>query len=123
MIPRIYTDLGEYIKPNKVLVLYGPRRVGKTYLLTNYLKQSNLKYKIDNGDDISVQEIFNSQSIERIKQYAQGYDLIAIDEAQNIENIGEEKKAKEEIKNASLEKPSLTAPRRLNGHLGPFKRK
>lgn len=88
MIPRIYTDLGEYIKPNKVLVLYGPRRVGKTYLLTNYLKQSNLKYKIDNGDDISVQEIFNSQSIERIKQYAQGYDLIAIDEAQNIENIG-----------------------------------
>lgn len=88
MIPRIYTDLGEYIKPNKVLVLYGPRRVGKTYLLTNFLKQSKLKYKIDNGDDVSVQEVFNSQSIEKIKQYAQGYDLIAIDEAQNIENIG-----------------------------------
>src|SRR5579859_303249 len=88
MIARIYTDLGEYIKPNKVLVLYGPRRVGKTYLLTHFLKQSKLKYKIDNGDDISVQEIFNSQSIEKIRQYAQGYDLIAIDEAQNVENIG-----------------------------------
>lgn len=62
--------------------------MGKTYLLTNFLKQSKLKYKIDNGDDLSVQEIFNSQSIEKIRQYAQGYDLIAIDEAQNIENIG-----------------------------------
>ena len=88
MIPRIYTDLGQYIQPNKVLVLYGPRRVGKTFLLTNFLNKSKLKYKLDNGDDASVQEVFNSQSIERIRQYALGYGLIAIDEAQNIENIG-----------------------------------
>ncbi len=88
MIPRIYDSLDSYIHPNKVLVIYGPRRVGKTVLLTNFLKDSHLRYKLSNGDDISVQEVFNSQSIEKIAAYAQGYDLIAIDEAQNIENIG-----------------------------------
>ncbi len=88
MISRIYDKLDQFIQSNKVLVLYGSRRVGKTYLLTNFLKQTNLKYKLDNGDDISVQAVLNSQSTEQIKRYAEGYDLIAIDEAQNIENIG-----------------------------------
>lgn len=88
MIPRVYKDLGHYVHSNKVLVIYGPRRVGKTVLLTNYLNQTNLKFKLDNGDDLSLQEIFVSQSIDRLKRYAEGYDLIAIDEAQNIENIG-----------------------------------
>src|SRR5260221_12335049 len=88
MISRIYEDVGHYIQSDKVLVLYGHRRVGKTFLLTNYLNHSNVKYKLDNGDDLSIQELFNSQSIDKLRQYAQGYDLIAIDEAQNIENIG-----------------------------------
>lgn len=88
MIPRIYQDLKHYVQKNKVLIIYGPRRVGKTVLLTNFLSKSGLKYKLDNGDDISVQEVFSSQSIEQIKRYVEGYELIAIDEAQNIENIG-----------------------------------
>lgn len=88
MIQRIYENLQPYLKPNKVLVLYGPRRVGKTVLLTHFLSNSNLKYKLDNGDDASLQELFNSQSIEKLRQYAHGYELLAIDEAQNIENIG-----------------------------------
>lgn len=88
MIRRIYEDLGPFIQDNRVLVIYGSRRVGKTVLLTNFLKSSGFKYKLDNGDDISVAEVLNSQSIEQIKRYAEGYELIAIDEAQNIENIG-----------------------------------
>lgn len=88
MIPRIYEKLEDYIHPEKVLIIYGPRRVGKTVLLTSFLNRSGLKYKLDNGDDVSVQEVFNSQSIDKIRRYAEGYELIAIDEAQNIENIG-----------------------------------
>ena len=88
MIPRIYSDLAKYLIPNKVLVIYGPRRVGKTVLLTNFLKQSGLKTKLVNGDDILVQEVFNSQSVDHIRRYTEGYELIAVDEAQNIENIG-----------------------------------
>lgn len=88
MIPRIYADLKQFIHPNKVLVIYGPRRVGKTFLLTNFLPKLRLKYKLVNGDDLSVQEVFNSQSIDKIKHFTEGYELIVIDEAQNIENIG-----------------------------------
>jgi len=44
MIKRYYSDkLDELIKGNKVLVIYGPRRVGKTTLLGDFLKKTKLK--------------------------------------------------------------------------------
>lgn len=88
MIPRIYDDLDKLIKPGKALLLYGPRRVGKTTLLKNYLYQTSLKYKLDVGDNIRIQQILGSQDFSQILEYAQGYELIAIDEAQYIPNIG-----------------------------------
>lgn len=89
MIPRIYADLEKHLKPNKVLIIYGPRRVGKTVLLESFLKKTKLKYRLSNGGEASIQEIFSSQSIEKIKNYAAGYELIAIDEAQYVEKIGQ----------------------------------
>lgn len=88
MFKRVYEDLDSYLKPNNVLIIYGPRRVGKTVLLEEFLKKTSLKYKLDNGDDLTIQEVLGSQSIERIKRWAEGYELIAIDEAQNIPNVG-----------------------------------
>ena len=87
MIKRYY-DLKKLIKPNKILVIYGPRRVGKTTLLNDFLSQTKLKYKLDSGDNIKVQQILSSQDFSQIKEYAAGYQLIAIDEAQQIPNIG-----------------------------------
>jgi len=88
MIKRIYQNLDEYVKPNKVLIIYGPRRVGKTTLLNIFLESSSLKYKLVSGDDISLHEVFGSQSIETITKYVQGYELLVIDEAQTIPSIG-----------------------------------
>ncbi|MDO8512520.1 MAG: ATP-binding protein [bacterium] len=87
-IPRFYQDLGKYIAPNKALIIYGPRRVGKTTLLNQYLKQSGLKYKLDSGDNIKVAETLSSRNFDLLKEYASGYELIAIDEAQKIPNVG-----------------------------------
>lgn len=87
MIQRIF-NIKSLVKPGKVLVIYGARRVGKTTLLKNFLSQTNLKYKLDSGDNIRTQEIFNSQDFSQIIPYAEGYDLVAIDEAQQIKNIG-----------------------------------
>ncbi|MBI4687160.1 MAG: ATP-binding protein [Nitrospirae bacterium] len=87
MIKRIY-DLNNLITPNKVLVIYGARRVGKTTLLNTFLKKSKLKYKLDSGDNILTQHILGSQDFSKILEYASGYDLLAIDEAQQIPNIG-----------------------------------
>lgn len=88
-INRFYRDLGKYIKPNKVLVIFGPRQVGKTTLLRDFLKTTDLKYKLDSGDDTKIQNILGSSDFDRIKEYARGYELIAIDEAQKIKNIGQ----------------------------------
>lgn len=88
MIKRIYDNLEKYVKPNKTLIIYGPRRVGKTTLLNDYLKKTKLKYKLDNGDNIRLQNILKSQDFKKILAYAETYDLIAIDEAQQIPNIG-----------------------------------
>jgi predicted AAA+ superfamily ATPase len=88
MYKRTYEPLDDYLTPNKVLVIYGPRRVGKTTLLQNYLKQTPLKYKLDSGDNLRTQQILSSQDFGQILPYVEGYNLLAIDEAQNIPNIG-----------------------------------
>lgn len=87
-IPRFHRNLSNYIKSNKVLIIYGPRQVGKTTLLKDFLSSTSLKYKLDSGDNIKVQHILGSQDFDVIREYAEGYELIAIDEAQKIPNIG-----------------------------------
>lgn len=88
ILPRFYTDLEPYIQPGKVLLIYGPRRVGKTTLIREYLKTTKWKYKLDSGDNIRTQQTLNSQDFSLILPYAESMDLIIIDEAQNIPNIG-----------------------------------
>lgn len=88
MISRVYNNLYELLPENKVLIIYGPRRVGKTTLIKLLLKDVSIKYKIDSGDNITVRNTLNSQDFKLIKEYASGYDLLIIDEAQNIEGIG-----------------------------------
>ena len=87
MFTRHY-DLKKELHPGKVLLLTGARQVGKTTLLRNFLEKTTLKYKLDSGDNIRLQELLGSQDFGRILPYAEGYELIAIDEAQNIPNIG-----------------------------------
>ncbi len=88
MIKRIYEPLDKFLQKGKALIIYGPRQVGKTTLLQKFLKTTNKKYKLDSGDNIKTQNILSSQDFSQILNYVEGYDLIAIDEAQNIPNIG-----------------------------------
>lgn len=88
IISRIYDNLESYIRPNKVLVIYGPRRVGKTTLVSQFLQKTAYRYRFDSGDNIKMQTLFSSQNIDAIKEYAQGYELIVLDEAQKIPHIG-----------------------------------
>jgi predicted AAA+ superfamily ATPase len=88
MIPRFYNDLEKYLEKGRVLVIFGPRRVGKTTLLKNYLSKSNKKIKFDSGDSIKTQQILSSQDFSVLAEYVSGYELVVIDEAQQIPNIG-----------------------------------
>ncbi len=89
MIGRSYEPLDEYLEPNKVLIIYGPRRVGKTTLLQTYLSRTGLKYKLAVGDDVPTQQLLSSRNVKLIKEYLEGYELFALDEAQYIPNIGQ----------------------------------
>ena len=90
MINRYYNNLGQYIKQGKVLILQGPRQVGKTTLVKNYLEtlEKDYKYLYLTGDSIETMNIFSSQSKNIITNFASNIDLIVIDEAQKIPNIG-----------------------------------
>ncbi len=87
-IYRKYQELDNFLEPNKVVVIMGPRQVGKTTLINNYLSETKLKFKIVAGDDILIQRTLSSQSLSEIKSFCEGYELIAIDEAQKIPDIG-----------------------------------
>lgn len=82
-------DIAKFLEPKRVLVIYGPRRVGKTTLLNEYLKtQSSKKAFFSTGDDIQLRNIFQSEERDRILDFTRPYDLIAIDEAQFIPSVG-----------------------------------
>ena len=87
-IPRHYHKLENYVKPNKVLTILGARQTGKTTLLREYLATCPDKYKFDTGDNILTQEIISQHNLSMLKDYASGYELLVIDEAQRIPNIG-----------------------------------
>ena len=88
ILPRYYNNLSELVRPGKVLIIYGPRRSGKTTLLDLLLKGVDLKYRIDSGDSIRIRNLFGSEDLTLLQEYAEGYELIVIDEAQNIRGIG-----------------------------------
>ena len=88
MIKRFFSPLEPLLEPNKVLIIYGPRRVGKTTLLKDMLSKTSLKYRFDSGENIRVEEVLSSSDFEKIKEYVGDNELIAIDEAQQISNIG-----------------------------------
>src|ERR1035441_5933808 len=77
------------LEPKRVLVIYGPRRVGKTTLLNEYIKtQSDNKIYFSTGDDGPLRKIFQTEERDKILEFARPYDVIAIDEAQFIPSIG-----------------------------------
>jgi predicted AAA+ superfamily ATPase len=59
MFTRAYEPIETQHQPNKALVIYGPRRVGKTILLQTFLQQTRWKYKLDSGDNIRTQQILS----------------------------------------------------------------
>jgi uncharacterized protein len=86
---RYYNKLDDLFSPGSVLVIYGPRQVGKTTLLHHYLAQGSHRYKLDSGDNLQVRTLLEGADFETIADYVAGYDLIVIDEAQKIPRIGE----------------------------------
>ncbi len=81
-------DLPGYLQKGKVLIIYGARQVGKTTLVKQFLKNTDLKHAFYTGDDLTFAADFAKCELRTIKNMVHGLDLLVIDEAQKIENIG-----------------------------------
>lgn len=80
------------LEPGKVVLLYGPRRVGKTFLLTQLQEQLKNQEKIAYfaGDRAIVQKTLSSLNPEAMRQFiGQETTLLIVDEAQKIPQIGD----------------------------------
>jgi predicted AAA+ superfamily ATPase len=80
--------LEDVLSPGRTLLLLGPRRSGKTTLLNRYLKSAGNNYLLLNGDNVLDQGLLSTPELSRISPTIDGFDLLVIDEAQNIDNIG-----------------------------------
>lgn len=76
------------IKPQKVVLLLGARRVGKTVLMEKLIREYGDGVVFLNGEDYTTVEMLSARTISSYKQLFQGVKLLAIDEAQNIPHIG-----------------------------------
>lgn len=73
--------------PNKVVIIYGPRQIGKTTLIHTFLK-TEANYLLVSGEDLNVQHYLSSQSIDKLRSFVGQHRLLVIDEAQKIPTIG-----------------------------------
>jgi predicted AAA+ superfamily ATPase len=72
----------------KVILLFGPRRVGKTILISEILKKYAGRTLVMNGEDATTIALLAEQSISNYRNLLNNIDLLVIDEAQNIQGIG-----------------------------------
>lgn len=72
----------------RVIILYGPRQAGKTTLLTMLLSGIKRRVLNLNGDDLRTQGILGQPNLDALKKVVGDNELIVIDEAQRIDNIG-----------------------------------
>jgi len=76
------------LKKGKVFVLYGPRRVGKTELIKKMIVGFKGKIFTGTGDNQEVRELLSAQKLSQLQSAFGSYQLVFIDEAQRIPDIG-----------------------------------
>lgn len=84
----LYKRISDNLDKQKVSILLGARRVGKTQLLESIKATVNEKCLWLNGEDETVANILEDRSTANYKRLLQGYTLLIIDEAQYLKDIG-----------------------------------
>jgi predicted AAA+ superfamily ATPase len=75
------------LKPNKVVMIFGARRVGKTVLMRQIINDFKGKILSLNGEDYDTLALLDNRSIGNYRNLLNGIGLLAIDEAQHIPDI------------------------------------
>jgi len=78
----------ERLFDKKVIIVLGPRQTGKTTLLKELVLLSNKDSLWWNGDEPDIRQMLNKPNSTLLKSLIGSHELLIIDEAQRIENIG-----------------------------------
>lgn len=73
---------------NQIILLYGARQTGKTTLSNDVLAQLPGKVLYINADEIKYHEVLSSRDLRKLSLLTEGSDIVFIDEAQRIPDIG-----------------------------------
>lgn len=84
----LLTKLPDTLMPGKVVVLYGPRQVGKTTLAHDLLEAVPWRSRFVNADELVYREALASQNRQRLGEVLGDAELLVIDEAQRVPDIG-----------------------------------
>jgi len=78
----------ELFEVHKIVILFGARQTGKSTMLEEMLRSHKEKILQVNADEIKYVEILSSRDFNQLQLLAEGYDVLFIDEAQRIPEIG-----------------------------------
>lgn len=86
MISRHLTKkIQKSLNKGKIIIIYGPRQVGKTTLVRQFLNPDTVYYNFDQDESRSG---FEQANLERLATFVKPYKTIIIDEAQRLPNSG-----------------------------------
>ncbi|MCW1966690.1 MAG: ATP-binding protein [Anaerolineae bacterium] len=72
----------------RAIIVYGARQVGKTTLIQQILSQLPLRILRINADVSLVSDALSSRDLAQLQGLVQGYDVLFLDEAQRVPEIG-----------------------------------
>ena len=72
----------------KIIVIVGPRQVGKTTLLGELVRKSDKRVLALNCDEPEVQTMLANTNVAKLRAIIGNNELLVIDEAQKVDNIG-----------------------------------
>jgi hypothetical protein len=84
----IENQIFELLGSNKVILILGTRRVGKTFLVNRIRERFEGKLLAFNAEDFDVQELLRKRSAANYQRIVGDANLLLIDEAQAIPEIG-----------------------------------
>ncbi len=85
---NIKKEIESNLFKGKIIIIYGPRRVGKTTLVKEILKQYGSDGKYINCDILQNKQGLESENDKKLREFLGQGKVFVIDEAQRVENIG-----------------------------------
>ena len=85
---KLQKQLEKWLFKKKILIVYGPRQVGKTTLVKAIMAKYPEKAAYFNCEDFQIKQNLEILSTEHLKKYLGSYKLVILDEAHLVVNIG-----------------------------------